>query len=365
MAQQAPMTQAQLIQQDAMLAAMLIQNSTEYYVKQSPVTASSLGQALNITLPNSGIMLSCDLQVQVAIDITSAATANPIGAAGVITNISTYDWYGNVRSNVSASRLQSLNAYRQGRPYNQVPTGFSEDTAGLLYSLPTSVGNATIDFEIHVPFAQGGGSLAGALLTQTSNGSCSINLQTISALVSATNPHAPYSAGTITVSGVTITPTFRYLMPVSFAGNTLPLLSLSTAYSIQEIRSPENLSVGAQNFTNFPAARTVYSQILDYVNGSSVNFGSDLTSLAVMINGATPLKFWAPRDKLIEQRNLLGADDIPGRYYFPYRSRPINTNTFGSYQLQVVPSTVNSGAFLVAASEMTYPMGVPLPGRSV
>jgi len=202
-------------------------------------------------------------------------------------------------------------------------------------------------------------------LTQTSNGTCLINLQTLAALVSSTNPHAPYSAGTMTYGNVTVTPYFRFLMPVSFAPQTLPLLSLSTAYSIQEIRSPENLSVGAQNFTNFPAARTIWSQVLDYVNGSSTNFGSDLTSLAIIINGATPLKFWTPESKLIEQRNLLGADDIPGRYYFPYRSRPINTNTFGSYQIQVVPSTVNAGAFLVAASEMTYPMGVPLPGLSV
>ncbi len=365
MATQPQMTQAQLIQQDAMLSQMLIANSTEYYVRQSPVVATGLGQALNIPLPNAGIMLSCDLQIQVAVNITAAATANPIGAAGVITNVSTYDWYGNVRTNVSASRLQSRNAYYQGRPYNQVPTGFSQDSANLLYKLPTAVGADTIDFELHIPFAQGRGSLAGALLTQTSNGSCSINLQTIAALVSATNPHAPYSAGTMTVSSITVTPTFRYLMPTTFAPNTLPLLSLSTAFSIQEIRSPENLTVGAQNLTNFPAARTVYNQVLDYVNGSQANFGSDITSLATLINGATPLKFWTARDKLIEQRNLLGADDIPGRYFFNFGSRPVNTNTFGSYQLQVVPSVVNSGAFLVVASEMTYPMGVPLPGLSV
>ncbi len=366
MAAQQQMTQAQLIQQDAMLSAMLIQNSTEYYVRMSPVTATALGQALNIPLPNSGIMLSCDLHVQINMNITAAATANPIGAYGAVTNVSTYDWYGNVRSSVSASRLNSLNAYRQGRPYNKVPSSENGDTAGLLYNLPTAIANGVnLDFELHVPFAQGGGSLAGALLTQTSNGTCSINVQTIAALVSGTNPHAPYSAGTIVVNSITVTPTFRYLMPVTFAPTTLPLLSLSTAYSVQEIRSPENLTVGAQNLTNFPAARTVWSQILDYVNGTATNFGSDITSLATIINGATPLKYWSPHDKLIEQRNLLGADDIPGRYYFPFRSRPINTNTFGSYQLQVVPSTVNASAHLVVASEMSYPMGVPLPGLSV
>lgn len=367
MATAAPqMTQAQMIAQDQMLAQQLIANSTEYYTQQAPITSANLPSSpISLSLPNSGIMLSCDIDVSIEVDITVAATANPVGAYGAVQNITTYDWYGNARTSVSGSRLTSLNQYRQGRPYDRVPSGFSYDTANLLYSLPTATGNGTINFKLHVPFAQGGGSLAGALLTQTSNGSCSISLQFLQSLVSATNPLAPYSAGTLTVTGVTITPTYRYLMPVTFAPQTLPLLSLSTAYSVQEIVTPQNLSVGQQNLTNFPAARTVFSQIADYVNGSQANFGSDLSSMAIIVNGATPVKQWTPSLKLIEQRNLLGADDIPGRYYFGFRSRPINTNTFGSYQLQFIPSVVNSGAFLTVASEMTYPMGVPLPGLSV
>jgi hypothetical protein len=292
-------------------------------------------------------------------------TANPIGAYGAVSGVQTYDWYGNARSNVSASRLTSLNQYRQGRPYDAVPSGFSHDTANLLYSLPTATGVGKVNFKIHIPFAQGGGSLAGALLTQTSNGSCSVSLSFLQSLVSATNPHAPYSAGTLSVTAVKITPTYRYLMPVTFAPTTLPLLSLSTAYSVQEIITPQTLTAGQQNLTNFPAARTVFSQVADFVNGSQANFGSDLNSIAIIVNGATPVKQWTPSLKLIEQRNLLGADDIPGRYYIGFRSRPVNTNLFGSYQLQFIPNLVNSGAFLAVASEMTYPMGVPLPGLSV
>lgn len=366
MAQAPQMTQAQLVQQDQFLSQQLIMNSTEYYAPQPAITSTQLGGTINIPMPNSGIMLSVDLHVVASINITATATANQIGAAGLIRNISTYDWYGNVRTNVSASRLQSLNGYRQGRPYNRIPNTLNYDTANLLYNLPTAIANnVNIDFEIHIPLAQGGGSLAGALLTQTSNGTCSISLQTIAALVNANDPTAPYSAGTITFNSITVTPTFRFLMPLSFAPQTLPLLSLSTAYAIQEIQTPQNLAVGSENLTNFPAARTIYSQIMDYVNGTQMNFGSDISSIAIIINGATPLKTWKPHDKLLEQRNLLGADDISGRYYFPYRSRPVNTNTFGSYQLQVTPTVVNSGAYLTVASEMTYPMGVPLPGLSV
>ena len=355
-------TQAQLLQQDAMLAAALLQNATEYYI-QGPAVSGALGDTLNIPMPNSGIMLSADLEISIPIDITAVATANPIGAPGAVTNVTVTDWYGNTRTSVSASRLQSLLGYRMGRPFNRIPTSLNNDSADFIgQQLPTAVANSTVRFMLHVPIAQGAGSLVGALLTQTSNGTCSINLQTLANLISATNPHAPYSAGTATYGNVTVTPSFRFLMPVTFAPQTLPLLSLSTAYAIQEVRNQEALVVGAQNYTNFPPARTVYSQILDYVNGNQTNFGSDLTSVAVIVSGATPLKFWTPRRRLIEQRNLLGADDIPGRYYFPFRSRPINTSIYGSFQLQVTPSLVNAGAYLAIASEMTYPMGQPLPG---
>ncbi len=358
-------TQAQLMAQDAQLAVNILQTATRYYSRGQSANAP-LGQLITLSMPTAGIMTGVDLHITCELNITAAATANPVGAAGLITNVSTTDWYGNTRTNTSASRLQSLNGYHQGRPYNSVPTSFNRDTANLLYDLPTAVNSsATIDFWLHVPFAASPSSLVGALLTQTSNGTCQVNLQTITNLVSASNPLAPYSAGTMTAGNVYVTPYWSFLMPVSFAPETLPTISLSTAYSIQDIQTPQNLSVGVDNLTNFPAARVIHSQLLDFINGSAMNFGSDLNNLAIIINGATPVRFWDPAAKLVHQRNLLGADDIPGRYYFPYTADPINTQVFGSYQIQVNPSVVNSGASLVVASEMTYAMGVPLPGLSV
>ncbi len=357
--------QQQLMQQDALLATQVLQTATEYYIRGQSSNAP-LGQAISLSLPTTGIMTGADLHIKCTLDITAAATANPVGAAGIITNVTTTDWYGNARTNTSGSRLQSLNGYHIGRPYNKVASSLSHDTANALYDLPTAVASSVdLDFWLHVPFSANPNSLVGALLTQTSNGTCQINLQTIANLVSATNPLAPYSAGTLTAANVYVTPYWRFLMPVSFAPNTLPEISLSTAYSIQDVQTPQNLAVGVDNLTNFPAARVVHSVLLDVVNGSSMSFGSDLNNIAVITNGATPVRFWNPFAKLVHQRNLLGADDIPGRYYLPFVNDPINTQVFGSYQLQVNPNTVNSGAFLVMSSEMTYAMGVPLPGLSV
>ncbi len=358
-------TQAQLIQQDAALVAALLANSTEYYTR-GPAVSGPLGQALNIQMPTSGIMVAVDLDISIPVTITAAATANAIGAPGAITNVAVQDWYGNTRTTVSASRLRSLAGYRMGRPYNRIAAALNNDTANFIGdALPTATGAGTVRFKLHIPIAQGGSSLVGALLTQTSNGTCQVVLQSLASLVSSTNPHAPYSAGTMTYGNITVTPSFRFLMPSTFLPQTLPVLSLSTAYAVQDIRNTEALVAGAQNYTNFPPARTVWSQILDYVNGDQVNFGSDLDLIEVIVNGATPLKAWTPYTRLIEQRLLLGADDIPGRYYLPFRSRPINTAILGSFQLRLTPGVVNAGAYLVVASEMTYPMGTPLPGLAV
>lgn len=361
---QAP-TQAQLIQQDAALAANLLQTASRYYSRGQSANGK-LGQQISISMPTTGIMTHVDLHITCSVDITAEATANPVGAAGLIQLVTTSDWYGNTRTNTSASRLQSLNGYHTGRPYNKIATSLKQSPGGYLYDLPTAVGTANIDFWLHIPLAASPNSLVGALLTQTANGSCQINLTSINSLVSSTDPLAPYSAGTLTASNVYVTPYWSYLMPSNgFAPQTLPTISLSTAYSIQDIDTPQNLAVGVNNLTNFPAARIIHSQLLDFKNGSSMNFGTDLNSLSIIINGATPLKTWDPMIKLIQQRNALGADDIPGRYYFGYTQNPINTQVFGSYQIQVNPSVVNTGANLVVASEMTYAMGVPLPGLSV
>ena len=353
--------------QDNALAANLIANATEYYTKGSSQTAP-LGQPINLAMPNSGIMVGCDLHCTLSVDNTgsAAATANPIGAYGIIKNLQSTDWYGNTRHNTSGSRLHSLVGYQLGRPYNQIAASLEAGVGLSLYDLPTAEGEGTIYFVLHVPLVKPG-SLEGALLTQTSNGTCFINLTTLaaSAMVSSTNPDAPYSSGTFTFGNITVQPYWRFLMPATFDAKYLPVLSLSTAYAVQDVFSQNNLTANSQNLMNFPAARKVYGQLLDFVNGDQRNFGTDINELQIIVNGATPVQTFGPTEKLIQQRNRLGADDIPGRYYFGYGRMPINTEIFGSYQMALNPNLVNSEAYQVLSSEMTYPMGVPLPGLAV
>lgn len=358
-------TQAQIAALEAAQTSYLIAHSQTYFIKGSPVSAA-LGTQMNLAMPNTGIMLGADLHISCSADITAAMTAGVQGASAIVSNLQTTDWYGNTRHNTSGSRLNSFVQYMLGRPYNRVPASFDLDTDNLLSELPTAVSKANINTVLHVPLIAPGG-LKGALLTQTSNGTCFINVTTPSAtaLVSSTNPDALYSAGTATFGNVTITPYWRFLMPISFSMQTLPLTALSTAFSIQDVRSQSNLTQGSNNLSNFPAARKIQAQIFDFVNGDERNFGSDIDSLQIIVNGATPIETYSAQQKLIHQRNRLGADDVPGRYYFSYGAAPVDTQTFGSYQMQLTPSLVNTGAYSVLTSQMTYPMGVPLPGLAV
>lgn len=359
------MTPQQMAQLDAAQTAALLATSTAYHTKGSPVTAE-LGTTINLPMPNSGIMIGCDLHVTCSIDITAAMTAGDLGAVSMISNVSSTDWYGNTRHNTSGSRLNSMVEFMLGRPWDKVPATFDRDSADQLYNLPTAVGSSNINVTLHVPLVAPGG-LNGALLTQTSNGTCFINLSFLSssAMVSSTNPDAPYSAGTATFGKVTVQPYWRFLMPVSFDVQTLPLQALSTAYGIQDVRGQSNVTASGNNTMNFPAARKIRSQLIDFVNGNERNFGTDINELQIIVNGATPIETYSAAQKLIQQRNRIGADSVPGRYYFNFGHAPVDTQTFGSYQNVIVPNSVNSGAYLVQTNEMTYPMGVPLPGLAV
>lgn len=355
----AAQTAAQQQAANAQLSAALLATATQYYIKQATQTVA-LGDSITIAMPNAGIMVGIDLDISATLDITAAMTASPVGAAGLVKNITTTDWYGNSRHNVNGTMLQGFNSYMQGHPYNRAAKSLELDAD--LYQLPTAVASAApLKYSVRIPLVQPG-TLNGALLTQTSNGTCNLTIQTASALVGG--PDFPYTAGTATIGSISVTPYFRFLMPVNFSANQLPLISLSTAYAIQNV-SIQNLVVGTNQQQNFPAARTILAQMLDFVNGSERNYGTDLNELSIIVNGATPLKQWSAYRKLVEQRNWLNADDIAGRYYFDYRRSPVNTQTFGSYQIQINPSTVNSGAYCNFASEMVYPMGVPLPGLAV
>ena len=358
-------TQTQLAQMNAAQTAALLATGTEYFIKGTPVS-TALGEQINLPMPNAGIMIGCDLRVSLPIDVTAAMTANSIGGLGTITNVQTSDWYGNTRHNTSASRLDSFVSYQLGRLYNHPPASLKNAGAGDLDSLPTATGKGTISFQLHVPFVRDG-SLDGALLTQTSNGTCFVTLQTLadSAMVSSTNPDAPYSAGTATFSDITVTPYWRYIMPVNFDVAQLPILSLSTAFAIQDQISQSNLVANQQNLMNFAAARKIYALMIDFINGDERNFGSDVSELQIIVNGATPVQTYSANAKLVQQRNRLGADDLAGRYYFGFGAMPINTMVFGSYQTALTPSVVNSGAKQVLTQKMTYAMGQPLPGLAV
>lgn len=356
---------AQLAAMNQQMVANLLASSTEYYLPGAPVS-QPLGQQIQLAMPNTGIMIGCDLRCSLSVNATAAMEANPIGAYGTISRVESTDWYGNVRHNVSASRLNSFNGYMIGRPYNSIASSLADAAGDDLYNMPTADATGTMSFTLHVPLIREGG-LDGALLTQTSNGTCFINLSTLSAssMISSTNPLAPYSAGTATFGNFTVTPYWRYLMPFNFSASQLPILALSTAFAIQESDSQSNLVAEQQNLMNFPAARTIYGQILDFVNGSSMSFGTDVSRMQIVVNGATPVQTFSANQKLIQMRNRLGADDIPGRYYWGYGTQPINTQIFGSYQMALTPSTVNSGAKMTMANKMTYAMGVPLPGLAV
>lgn len=365
-AAQALMAQQKAVQANLNARMLMLSQGDRYFVQQPPVSGA-LGTQLQLPIPRVGIMMGVMLDVTVTPNITAAATASPLGPYTLINKVTLADWYGNTRHNTAAYTLNALNAIRAFRPYNRIASSLNNDTNTFLYEFPTAVGStAPIRFTLWVPIAYDRYDSKGALIMQTATGNATLTLTLANALVGNDPTLFPYTAGTASAGNVTVTPYYDYIMPPSLAPADLPQLDLATVYAVQDQpQDSTNIVVGTNKFINYPPQRNVYSAFLTYNNGNTLNFGSDVTLFETLINGVTPLKQWSPRAKLIEQRNMIGADFPPGLYYFDSRHRPIDTNLYGNFQLIMNPSAVSAGAYINTSFEMTYPLGAPLPGLAV
>jgi hypothetical protein len=167
--------------------------------------------------------------------------------------------------------------------------------------------------------------------------------------------------GDYTLTNGTVQIVQRYLQPQNAAA-PLPAMDLSTVYELSGNQpTSDNIAVGAPKFIDIPNARTVHGVYLAFANGA-YNYGSDLTSLKVRASGNTylntdPLDVW-----LMDQRNLLGSDFLPGRYFSDYSRTPITTNYVGQFQIELIPSSVGSNPSVNPMFESTYMVGTQLPG---
>lgn len=346
--------------QNALDRATLLATGVQMIQKIGTQSGIAAGATMRQRLSNVGVITRLKVRVTATIDITAAATASPFGPYGLISVWNVQDYNTTDRIKVSGIELYHINSVRHGRPW--MPTG-----QGLVDTeqtqLPTAIGNnQQIIFNVDLPLAYDPGSdLRGAILAQTVVGQQVLNATVNNTLVG--DATSPYTAGTVTLTGVQFDMWQEYIMPQNAS---LPLIDLNTVYELAgTFRVYAGIVTGGQVFFDYPNVRSVigaYHHFID--NGTGTINGADVSDISMVVNGNTTARDYDPLLLRKDSRLLLGGDIPASLYYIPSRRQPIQTAIYSQVQSKWTFGIVTAtpAPYMGYAYESFYGLNTPLPG---
>ena len=355
---------------NAQARAMLMQSALRETLALSPKTGYSGGQTVRQLLENVGIITSLDVIVSMTVtnnSTTAALVPSIMFPYNLIDKITLVDYNQTTRIQVSGVQLIQRNAIHRLRiPYAAVSHSQGE-TSGGSYAYPTSTtagaiaasSSGTVEFLVRVPVSIGEQNTIGAMLMQAITGQVYCNVSI--APNSTTGGYDQPFTGNYSITNAQVQMVQNYLQPQG-AQPALPSADLSTIYELNGAQqTSSDLAVGQKKFVNFPDARIVHGLYVTFYNGA-LNYGSDLQSLEVVASGNTNLITDPPLLWFMRLREHLGADLMPGFYWYNTSRVPVLTNYLGQVQMVFKPSSLGSNPYLAVMSENTYMSGTPLPG---
>ena len=355
---------------NAQARAMLMQSALRETLALSPKTGYNGGQTIRQLLENVGIITSLDLLVSMTVtnnSTTAALVPSIMFPYNLIEKISLVDYNQTTRIQCSGVQLMQRNAIHRLRvPYASASHSEGE-TSGGAYAYPTSVSagsiaassSGTVQFLMRLPVSIEEQNTIGAMLMQAITGQVYCNV-TIASNSTTGGYDQPFT-GNFTISNVSVQMVQNYLQPQGPAP-ALPSSDLSTIYELNGAQqTSSDLAVGQKKFINFPDARIVHGLYCTFYNGA-LNYGNDLQSLDVVASGNTNLITDPPLLWIMRLREHLGADLMPGFYWYNTSRVPVLTNYLGQVQMVFKPASLGSNPYIAVMSENTYMSGMPLPG---
>lgn len=364
------MQQMNPLQANYMARQMVLATATRYDLKLAAVQSSSGGQ-FQFPLNRFGITTGVTVRFTATIDNTGAAALTPSICApfNAVTGL-TYTDFGGIQhtSNANGAALYIGDGVRRGRlPFaGATPTnipGLVEQPS--VVQIGGAVGTSTIQFSLYIPLCVDPESdLTGAVLSQTGQGTHYVTgLFSNNGLVGSDPLNYPFTAGTATVTNLTIQATQHCLQPQDY--QQIPNIDLTTVYGFQTQIDTDSIAAGLDHYCYWPNARKIFSAIHIFDNGGALNFGSDLSQIRVLANTNTELQNFTPIDWLMAQRLKFDNQDLfAGFYYRGNRRQPIQISQIGQVATVFTPSSIGvSGPVkFVSQYEVQYPSGQALPG---
>lgn len=342
-------------------------------VKRLQPVIGALGQQVRINLQRMGIMTGVMLHFTVPLAITATATASPVGPWNLAQVVTYTDFAGVNRTQTNGYQLWAGQCMKQSDALGGIPamSGGTGVAPSMNYNTnilnqPTAISTPTMRFSIYVPMAYNPASdLTGAVLTQTNVGEHYITVQLANALVSADPWAAPYTAGTMTTTGVTVEAYQYYIQPQNMSLDLLPVQDLSTIYGYEGgFKSTQNIAAGMDTFVNYPNNRSILSFMACYENNSVFTLDeTDVSQVTLIANSNTNFREMSPRLVRETMRNQINSDLPSGSYYLDHRRQPITTQLYANVQARFSILAANGGITqLVSQYEVMYASGSPLPG---
>jgi hypothetical protein len=142
-------------------------------------------------------------------------------------------------------------------------------------------------------------------------------------------------------------------LPIGQQGVVLPVLDVSTVYQLLYTNFT-NIANNQDFYFPYTNYRKYLSQLAIYNNSGTQGgraVGTDVTYWAQVAANFTNIFNNGPLEQARIARRILGTDPPPGVYYFPSRSKPIDTLNYGNMQLDLKPSTAGAAAYCLIMSE--------------
>lgn len=357
-------------------ARQLLLSSAPRQNKNIGTYQTGLNGTLRIKAFNVGILTHFRLLVQAAITI-GTAVAVPSGKApwNLITRLRFSDYDNTDRVNASGFQLFIWNCVRRRSFW-----GYNNEAATAVLTnpvVPTAVASDTLSFFIDVPIAYDidnpvpmSQDLRGGMIMQTGVGECYLTIDFTNSLYTNNDVESVYAgAATTTVVGqsanfISVTVWQFFLMPQAIGPNNevpLPMWDLNTVYEFAgNIRSSDNLAVGATRLFQFPNMRSVIGSYFNYVAGGVL--ANTVTSLQLIVNANNIIREDTRDSRWFEQRLLLNSDIADGVFFYNHRDKPVETWLYGNVQMGFVPSAVGANPYVEQGYETFYTKGASLPG---
>lgn len=325
------------------------------------------GTVYQFKLNNTGLVRGLEVIMRgtITAGATSTQTRTPVGLANFLSQIVFQDFASYQRVSTTGWHLNLLQSAKE-RFSSQValtgdsPNGFANNNPGTLnrtkiagQQVASSISaNGTSDFQVtyRIPFARDRFDLRGGIWAKKTGASAFVFLTlNPSMFVTSTQDftNAVFQSGGSdlgTLSNFVIEVYEDYLDFFPRVGGPtgpeiVPWRDLEDAYLLTQTAA-SGLLQGQDNTVAFTDEREFLSVAAIYDNAGALNFGNDIGYWSVKSANLLPIFQRSAFRQLSVQRKIFHDDLPPGMYYFPFETRPINTQSFGNTNLVVNPSSV-------------------------